>query len=595
MTNRYSQLLTIAWRALLAVVLIVSLNACGSGDEVSGIDGSGQKVDPVVAPNEPEVPQIPPPVDPEPPEEPEPPVEPEPPRPDATIAVEGTINGFGSVIVHGERYDTSRARFYRNGMLASERDFEVGDMVALLGFREDGKLYARDVYFTPALSGRVESFDEQKGTLKLFGQTVTLDADTVIGADLDSAALWGETITISGWQSDGQVRATRVSISPNVKTAVVRGNISSIDGDGRAYVGDIWVDLSALVDAPALDQGDLSYFEGEVIYPENNGPRYLLASRAERVANTLAANQTAIESITAAGILRNIAQNTYFTINDVQVNIGPATQSLTPTIALSELRAGQLVVVQGEPSGNRQINAHTIKVLELERKEPFSGVIEDVTVSSVTVGGMSFDITAATALVDIQQAHSRITPADLRVGEYVVLSAIHYGSGYEALSVKRTAQGLNDFKYDGTDKVLYDWGFPIDVADAGPSKLYSARVHAAHPSSLELEIGPWNRTDAEMGQMLRVQIKHPSVGASFGELNFTEVYNDAGESGGLAGAAAVTEDIFNHLSEGRLVWVSFQASTLPYGRLAVEKLHVMVDREGRHITAKEITAEEAGM
>ena len=137
MTIRYSQLLTITWRALLAAVLALAISACGTGDEeVAGIDGSGDKVVDPVAPDVPETPEIPENPDPEPPL----------PLPDATIAVEGTINGFGSLIVHGERYDTSRARFYRNNMPASERDFEVGDMVALLGFREDGKLYARDVF-----------------------------------------------------------------------------------------------------------------------------------------------------------------------------------------------------------------------------------------------------------------------------------------------------------------------------------------------------------------------------------------------------------------------------------------------------------------
>lgn len=574
MTIRYSQLLTITWRALLAGLLALAISACGTGDEeVAGIDGSGDKVVPPIAPDAPDEPKIP--------DEPDP----EPPLPDATIAVEGTINGFGSVIVHGERYDTSRAQFYRNGMPASERDFEVGDMVALLGFRDEGKLYARDVYFTPALSGRIENFNEQEGTILLFGQNVTLDADTVIGAELNSAALWGQNVTISGWQSDGQVRATRIAVSQRAETSIVRGNVRSIDGGGRAYVGDIWIDLSTLAEVPELQQGDLAYFEGEVKFPADNGPRYLQASYAERVASTLSSGQAAIETVTAAGILRNIAQNTYFTMNGVQVNLSSATQSLTPNVSVSDLKAGQLVVVQGEPTGNGQINARTIKVLEFENKMPYSGLIEDVTPTSITTNGMDFDITATTAIVDIQQPHSRIAADDLRVGEYIVLSAINYGEGYEALSIKRTVQGINDFKYDGTDEVAYDWGFPVgNPSDkTGENLLYSARVHAAHPDTNEIEIGPWSLADAVDGMPLRIQVKTA-------EDNYSKVFDDDGNIGTLVQTESVVQEIFNHLSGGRLVWVNMQGDKRP-ARIFVDKMHIMVDREGRFIQDMPIPAE----
>lgn len=571
MTIRYSQLLTITWRALLAALFALAISGCGSDDEeLTGIDGSGDKVVPPVAPSEPDQPQIP-----------------EPPLPDATVAVEGTINGFGSVIVHGLHYDTSRARFYRNGQPADEREFEVGDMVALLGFQEDGKLYARDVYFTPALSGRIENFNEQDGTILLFGQNVTLDADTVIGAELNSAALWGENVTISGWQSDGQVRATRIAISQRADISIVRGNVRSIDSNGRAYVGDIWIDFSQLGEQPALNQGDLGYFEGRAVFPEDNSPRYLLATRAERVASTLAANQAAIETVTAAGILRNIAQNSYFTMNGIQVNISFATQSLTPNVSVGDLQAGQLIVVQGEPAANGQINAQTIKVLEFENKEPYSGLIDDVTPTSITTNGMIFDITATTAIVDVQQVHSRITAADLRVGEYVVLSAINYGEGYEALSIKRTVQGVNDFKYDGSDEVEYDWGFPVgNPSDqTGENLLYSARVHAAHPDTNEIEIGPWSLADAVDGMPLRVQVKTAAD-------NYSKVFDVDGKVGTLVQTESVVQEIFNHLSGGRLVWVNMQGDKRP-ARIFVDKMHIMVDREGRFIQDMPIPEEPA--
>ena len=585
MTIRYSQLLTITWRALLAAVLALAISACGTGDEeVAGIDGSGDKVVDPVAPDVPETPEIPENPDPEPPL----------PLPDATIAVEGTINGFGSVIVHGERYETSRARFYRNNMPASERDFEVGDMVALLGFREDGKLYARDVFFTPALSGRIENFDEQKGTILLFGQYVTLDADTVIGAELDSAALWGENVTISGWQSDGQVRATRIATSQRADISIVRGNVRSIDSNGRAYVGDIWIDLSQLSELPAFREGDLGYFEGRVMFPEDNGPRYLLATDAERVATTISEGVATIETVTAAGILRNIAQSSYFIMNGVQVNLSPATQSLTPNMAVGDLKAGQLVVVQGAPTANGQIDAYTVKILEFENKEPFSGLIEDVTPTSITTNGMVFDITATTAIVDIRQPHSRIAATDLRVGEYVVLSAINYGEGYEALSIKRTEQGLNDFKYDGTDKVEYDWGFPLgnrNPDDPNENLLYSARVHAAHPDTFEIEIGPWNEAEAAGDQRIRVQIKHVDAPGGFAEENFTGVFDEDGNRGTLVEAGSVVQEIFNHLSDGRLVWVNIQGDLR--NKLFADKIRVMVDREGRYINAMQIPLHQA--
>ena len=566
MTNRYRQQFTIIWRLCASLALCFALTACGSGgeDDVAGIDGSGAPVDPIApAPEQPELPPGP--------------------EPEITVAAQGTINGFGSIIVHGDRYDTSRAHFYRHGEPAAENAFEVGDMVAVTGYSKDGVLYAKDVFFDPVLSGRIEDYSAELGTFSMLGQNVTIDADTVIASDLNDEALWGRNVTISGWQGDSQIIATRIALSERPELTVVRGHVITTDDNMRAYIGDIWADYSNVADAPVIAGGDIVLFEGELIEPEN-GPHYLMATKAVNISVTLSVNEVPLESAVVAGIVRNIASFQYFVVNGVEIALTDNSQVERGDV--SDLQSGQLVVVHGTPTAASKLDARSIKIVDLASRLSFTGVIEaiDADNQTVTMGGDVFDIVAATSLVDLQQAHARLTLADLRLNDYVVVSAVAHEDGYEALSLKRTVLGLNDRKFDGTDVVEYEWGFPLGNPSEiqGENLLFSGRLHAAHPAMSTLEIGSLDPSTVKTVVVIKTA-----------EANYSSIFIESGVRAEYAVTLELIEELHTLLSQGRTVWINLQGDDRGDAGVFADKLHYMVDREGPYIKGDRIPVDSA--
>ena len=120
--NSYSQLLRLTWRVIIGSCCLL-LVACIRDDELAGIDGSGKT--PIPDPGNEVAVSV-----------------------KQPLVAQGAINGFGSVIIHGKHFDTSKADFYRHGQLVTEAAFEVGDMVAVSGYtNEQGEMFAEKVFF----------------------------------------------------------------------------------------------------------------------------------------------------------------------------------------------------------------------------------------------------------------------------------------------------------------------------------------------------------------------------------------------------------------------------------------------------------------
>ena len=178
---------------------------------------------------------------------------------------QGPINGFGSVILYGDRYDTTGANFWRNGEAASEADFEVGDMVTVIGYEYDGLYYAEHVYYQSAISGVIDSYDYDSGVVTLLGQRVLLDAGTVVSEELNLRHLRGKNVRLSGWINNGEVTATRMTTN-DPQSVEISGHIRNIDTNkGTFIVGNMIVDYSLLDNAPALTEGDLVNVTGQLV------------------------------------------------------------------------------------------------------------------------------------------------------------------------------------------------------------------------------------------------------------------------------------------------------------------------------------------
>jgi hypothetical protein len=232
----------------MALLLVA---ACGSEEQISGIDRGGA------------------------------------PTPAAVIA-SGPITAFGSVVVNGTRYDTSNAQFIIDDAAGSEVELRIGQVVRVRGSIDgDGNAVAEVVEFDAAIEGSVESVDLAAGRLVVLGQTVQVDDGTSFDRDFSPRSLEGisagEVVEISGFlNADGVTFATRIDRDDDGGDSEVHGFVSNLDqAAGRFGINALTVDYTqAMLEGfPGGQPENGDFVEVEGALAEAN---VLLANRIER-------------------------------------------------------------------------------------------------------------------------------------------------------------------------------------------------------------------------------------------------------------------------------------------------------------------------
>jgi Domain of unknown function (DUF5666) len=102
-----------------------------------------------------------------------------------TAYSEGTITGFGSVIVNGSRYDDTSATVRDEDGPRSRSDLKLGMVVVVDGSVDSNNLAsASNIRFDSALLGPVNAVSSSNKTFSIIGQTVQIDDSTVFGPSL---------------------------------------------------------------------------------------------------------------------------------------------------------------------------------------------------------------------------------------------------------------------------------------------------------------------------------------------------------------------------------------------------------------------------
>ncbi|WP_027328502.1 DUF5666 domain-containing protein [Marinimicrobium agarilyticum] len=202
------------------------------------------------------------------------------------VSSSGVITGFGSVYVNGVRYDTANAEveFEGEGRM-SEEDLRLGMRVEVEANQDGDDRRATRVVFDEDLKGPVSSVsanaeDPSLGALVVLGQTVTVDANTVLGDGVTDANMDGRVdlndldssegrvvVEVSGFPTDSGFIATRLErLNGNSddgddddNEAEVKGTIAGLDtANGTFMIRDLEVhyEVSALEDD--LEEGQLS-------------------------------------------------------------------------------------------------------------------------------------------------------------------------------------------------------------------------------------------------------------------------------------------------------------------------------------------------
>lgn len=157
---------------------------------------------------------------------------------------EGTITGFGSVIVGGVRYDDSAASVTDDDDNSRSRgDFRLGMTVQVDAGavdRANASALALRIRMGNEIVGPVGAVDVAASTLTVLGQTVLVTSSTVFDESLVgglAAVRAGQVLEVYGIldPANGRVVATRVELEDSATVYKLRGAITALDAAARTF------------------------------------------------------------------------------------------------------------------------------------------------------------------------------------------------------------------------------------------------------------------------------------------------------------------------------------------------------------------------
>jgi len=334
-----------------------------------------------------------------------------------TSLVTGTVTGFGSIFIDGQRLDDSVASVMIENNPAALTGAALSDVklgMQVEGRVLDGKLSVLTV--RPALMGAATAVDPVRGTFRVHGQAVRVMNSGVTPTVYDGLSglaglAVGDQVEVHGsMDAVRQIMATRIERKARNDTAAgVRlvGLLSALDSGGRTFkLNDLTVDyaVAALLPAgKALAEGQLVSVYAPLA-PANG----VMVAKAVKIA--------ASEEGSALGLggrIMNYGSLADFTVAGVK---GDASAASIEGGSVADLVAGQAVAIEGRVSTGvlRALRLRVLKTAD-DVKASLSGQVSDfVALSSLRVRGAAVD--ASTAVFRGGTAAELANGASVRIG-----------------------------------------------------------------------------------------------------------------------------------------------------------------------------------
>ncbi len=280
----------------------------------------------------------------------------------------GPIQGLGSIIVNGVRFDDSSASVASddddNNEVHKSGDLKVGMVVTVQGdaiTTDDSgarRSKASEVHFGSELVGPAQSISRNAGgltgTFSVLGQLVTVDKSTTFDDSLSGgvAGLAGGTVVeVHGLFDSAKTTytATRVEAKSSAGEFKIRGTVSALNKDAKTFkIGDKTISYDPATAPSTLADGQIVRVKVQKT-PDANG---------NLVAIRIKSGERKVEDHDEAeikGAVSNIGTNgTTFDVNGQAVDASKVTN-------LPTLKAGDFVEVEGSLS-NRILNAKKVSL-----------------------------------------------------------------------------------------------------------------------------------------------------------------------------------------------------------------------------------------
>jgi hypothetical protein len=301
----------------------------------------------------------------------------------------GTIDGFGSVIVNGVRYDDSSASIQDDDDVVSQSsNLKLGMVVDVRGseaVQVTGEIrptsIARSIQARSEITGPLTSL--VGSTLMVLGQNVTVNERTVYEDELVgglNALTVGMDLEIYGYeQSLGNYVATRVELKSNANSYKFRGRVSNVNTQALTVnIGNLVVSYAGVANsASLLVDGQMVKAKlarsvnssGQYVVTELKGPRSVRSDDSDRTTAEI------------EGYITSVTSPTEFIVGGVKI----VTDASTRLEAL--VQVGQLVEVKGNFVAGTLVatKVEREKRLDKEASVEVKGFIESVNTVAKTV------------------------------------------------------------------------------------------------------------------------------------------------------------------------------------------------------------------
>lgn len=394
----------------LSFFTIVASGCDVSGNNVAGIDGSGSPV--------------------------------------ASNVSTGTIDGFGSIIVNGVRYDTRFAEITVSGDVSSESDLSVGAYVTVLGEvnQDDVSGSAAQVIFQPNVVGLVSGIDLTQDTLIVLGQTVRVNSETSFDPAISGNGLSGlnvnDRVRVSGpVNAANEIIATRIDLAANAELEIL-GQTASLDRTAMTFnLGNVVIDYSQAI-LEDMDILDLANGQRLIVEGTQFDGTTLIATFIEQEENYF--DQVDEQSeIEIEGFITEFRSLASFSVGTTEVSAGDNTEVFGGQ--LSGLDVDVFVEIVGTFNGQNVLEADEIAFVEFDT-EVISGFVSDINIENdenIPVG--SFLLQGTSVVTTVHTRYEDESEADvpqfnlthINVGDFLTVVGGADDAGFVASSIER--------------------------------------------------------------------------------------------------------------------------------------------------------------
>jgi Domain of unknown function (DUF5666) len=282
-----------------------------------------------------------------------------------TAYSEGTITGFGSVIVNGSRYDDTSATVRDEDGPRSRTDLKLGMVVVVDGSVDNSNLAsASDIRFDSALLGPVSAISASNKAFSIIGQAVQVDNSTVFGPSLAqgfASIAATDVLEVHGFlnASANTLQATLIERKSSATKYKISGVIKGLQTSTKTLlIGNESFSLANL-DLGALSNGNLVKLRLQPRTPAGAAP-WEISGYSLVVRSNLSQERAEVE-----GLITQINSPTQFIVSNILVDTsnasfpdGNATVAVGNRIeAKGKVVNGVLLAqeVKSESKGNKEI------------------------------------------------------------------------------------------------------------------------------------------------------------------------------------------------------------------------------------------------